>query len=112
MYDADAGELGTFVAEGWQATTRTMPAMPPGDPQAALTRLLSVEHKLRTGTPADSIDFGPEPYWADLGRILGVYAVRSGPLEAIERIRANMASDYYDIYITDRADSLDQRRRG
>jgi thymidylate synthase len=112
MYDADAGELGTFLGEGWQATTRVMPAMPPGNPQAGLARLLSVERQLRTGTPPGSIDFGPEPYWADLGRVLGVYAVRNGPREAIEPIRSQMDSDYYDIYITDRADRLDQRRRG
>jgi thymidylate synthase len=112
MYDTDADELSAFLAEGWQATTRVMPAMPPGNLQLGLARLLSVERQLRTETPTESIDFGPEPYWADLGRILGVYAVRSGPREAIERIRAEMDSDYYDIYITDRADSLDQRRRG
>jgi thymidylate synthase len=112
MYDADAGELSAFVGEGWQATTQAMPAMPPGDPQARLSRLLGVERQLRIGTPADSIDFGQDPYWADLGRMLGIYAIRDGPREAIERIRAEMDSDYYDIYITDRADSLDQRRRG
>jgi hypothetical protein len=44
--------------------------------------------------------------------VLGVYAVRNGPREAIEPIRSQMDSDYYDIYITDRADRLDQRRRG
>ena len=32
--------------------------------------------------------------------------------EAIERIRSQMDSDYFDLYITDRADRLDQRRRG
>jgi thymidylate synthase len=112
MYDTDAGELGAFLGEGWQATTQVMPAMPPGDPQAGLARLLSVEHELRTGTPPESIDFGPDPYWADLGRLLGVYAVRNGPLEAIERIRSQMDSNYYDLYIADRADRLAQRHQG
>ena len=111
MYDDDARELDAFVAEGWQATTRVMPAMPPGDPQAGLVRLLGVEHLLRTGTSPVGIDFGPEPYWADLGRLLGVYAVRKGPLEAIESIRSEMDSDYYDSYIADRADSLDHSSR-
>lgn len=110
-YDNDARELEAFVAEGWQATTRVMPAMPPGDPRAGLARLLGVEHQLRTGTPPDGIDFGPEPYWADLGRLLGVYAVRKGPREAIARIWSEMDSDYYDSYIADRADSLDHPSR-
>jgi thymidylate synthase len=111
MYDNDARQLHAFIAEGWQATTCLMPAMPPGDPQAGLARLLGVEHQLRTGTPPDGIDFGPEPYWADLGRLLGVYAVRRGPREAIERIQSKMDSDYYDSYITDRADSIDHPSR-
>lgn len=111
MYDDDARELDAFVAEGWQATTRAMPAMPSGDPQAGLAHLLGIEHQLRTGTSPDGIDFGPEPYWADLGRLLSVYAVRKGPREAIERIRSEMDSDYYDSYITDRADSLDHPSR-
>lgn len=112
MYDADAGDLGAFVAEGWQGTTRVMPPMPPGDPQTGLARLLGVEQQLRTGTSPGSVDFGPGPYWADLGRMLGVYAVRNGPRETIERLRSQMDSDYYDIYIADRADALDQRRQG
>lgn len=112
IYDADVGELDTFIAEGWQATTRVMPPMPPGDPQAGLGRLLGVERQLRTGTSPGSVDFGPEPYWADLGRMLGVYAVRNGPWETIERLRSQMDSDYYDIYIADRADTLDQPRQG
>jgi thymidylate synthase len=111
MYDDDARELAAFVAEGWQATTRVMPAMPSGDPQAGLAHLLGVEHDLRTGMSPDGIDFGSEPYWADLGRLLGVYAVRKGPREAIERIRSEMGSDYYDCYITDRADNLDRPSR-
>lgn len=107
MYDVDTRVLDAFLAEGWQATTRVMPAMAPGDPRAGVARLLHVEHQLRTGTPPDSVDFGPEPYWADLGRLLGVYAVRKGPPEVIERIRSAMDSDYYDSYVTDRIDSLE-----
>jgi hypothetical protein len=44
--------------------------------------------------------------------MLGVYAVRNGTRETIERLRSQMDSDYYDIYIADRADALDQRRQG
>jgi thymidylate synthase len=112
MYDDDAQGLDAFIAEGWQTTTRVMPEMPSGDPRAGVVRLLDVEHQLRTGTPPTDVDFGPEPYWADLGRLLGVYAVRKGPREAIERIRSTMDSDYYDSYITDRADSLTTPARG
>jgi thymidylate synthase len=111
MYDGDAGDLDVFVGEGWHSTTQAMPTMPPGDPWAAVAHLLHVESQLRTGTPPADVDFGPEPYWADLGRLLGVYAVRAGPPETIERIRAAMSSDYYNSYITDRIDNLDRTNR-
>jgi thymidylate synthase len=106
MYDDDVQDLDAFIAEGWQATTHAMPDMPHGDPQAGIARLLYVEHQMRMGTPPDDLDFGTEPYWADLGRLLAVYAVRKGPREAIEHIRSVMDNDYYDSYITDRADGL------
>jgi hypothetical protein len=88
-----------------------MPEMPLGDPKAGVASLLDLERQLRTGTPPDGVDFGPEPYWADLGRLLGVYAVRNGPREAIERIRTAMDNDYYNTYITERIDKLDSPNR-
>ena len=111
MYDKNADDLDAFLAEGWQATTHAMPAMPPGDPWAGAARLLDIERHLRTGTPPADVDFGHEPYWADLGRLLGVYAVRKGPREAIECIRKAMDSEYYNSYITDRIDDLDRSSR-
>lgn len=111
MYDDDAKDLDTFLAEGWQATTYAMPAMPPGNPCTGLTRLLTVERQLRAGMPPADVDFGQEPYWADLGRLLAVYAVRKGPREAIERIRVAMNDGYYNLYITDRIDQLEYADR-
>jgi thymidylate synthase len=106
MYDEDAQNLDTFVAEGWQSTTRAMPEMPSDDPWPGVESLLRVERELKAGMPPDDVDFGPEPYWADLGRLLGVYAVRKGPREVIGRIRSAMQSDYYDCYIADRIEFL------
>jgi thymidylate synthase len=106
MYDNDTAELDTFLTEGWQATTRAMPEMPAGDPWAGVASLLRVERELKSGAPPDELDFGAQPYWADLGRMLGVYAIRKGPREDIERISSQMNSDYYNCYISDRADTL------
>jgi thymidylate synthase len=105
MYDADASALDAFVAEGWQATTRAMPSMPAGDPWPGVACLLGVERQLREGMSPEDVDFGPDPYWADLGRLLGIYALRNGTREAIECIRTAMHDEYYDSYIADRADS-------
>jgi thymidylate synthase len=111
MYDQDAKDLALYLAEGWQPTTRAMPPLPPGDPWEAASALLRVERMLRTGIPPGLVDLGPDPYWADLGRLLCVYAVRKGPRDALEEIWASMNSDYYDCYIADRIDILDRARQ-
>lgn len=106
MYDADIQDLDSFLAEGWQATTRAMPAMPSGEPWRGVAAMLVAERSLRQGIQPRNVDFGAEPYWADLGRMLGVYAVRDGPREAIEQLQAGMDSEFYNSYIADRLDRL------
>jgi thymidylate synthase len=106
MYDQNAEALDEFVGECWHATTLAMPPMPSGDPWEGVAHLLDVERQIRVGKPSANLDFGSDPYWADLGRLLAVYAVRKGPREAIELIRTAMDSDYYNSYITDRMDDL------
>lgn len=106
MYDRDAAALERYLAEGWQPTTRAMPPLPDGDPWQAIRALLTTERMLRTGTLPGEVDVGPDPYWADLGRLLCVYAARKGPRGMLEAIRGSMHSDYYDCYIADRIDTL------
>lgn len=106
MYEEDAKQLEEFIAEGWQATTLAMPTMPLGDPCSGVTHLLNVERQLRTGVPPADVDFGPERYWADLGRLLAAYAVRKGPRDTLVEIRKAMSESYYNLYITDRIDQL------
>lgn len=108
IYDQDAGALGRYLSEGWQPTTRAMPPLPPGDPWPAVHGLLQAERMLRTGTPACEVDLGPDPYWADLGRLLCAYAARKGPPSTLEAIRKSMHSDYYDCYLADRVDTLER----
>ena len=108
LYDRDAQQLTRYLAERRPATA-AMPALPPGDPWHGVSRLLGTERLLRAGAPAASIDFGPDPYWADLGRLLAIYAHRDGPREAIEDLRAAMHSDYFDCYIARRLAILDRR---
>lgn len=105
MYDQDIQSMDAFVAEGWQATTQIMPAMPTGDPWPEVHRLLNVERQLRNGAAPDLVDLGTEPYWADLGRLLCLYAASSSQ-SVVELIKSAMSNDYYDIYINDRIDRL------
>jgi thymidylate synthase len=111
MYDKDTPALSSYLSEGWQPTDRVMAALPPGDPWDGVQHLLHVERLLRTGVPPGEIDFGHDPYWADLARLLGVYAARRGPQRAIEDLRNAMHSDFFDCYIADRIDILDSGRR-
>jgi thymidylate synthase len=108
LYDRDVEILDTFLAEGWQSTTRSMPDMPVGDPWPGVGSLLRAEENLRAGRSPVEVDFGSQPYWADLGRLLGIYAVlrNDGRREVIDLLHSAMSSDYYNCYITDRADAL------
>jgi thymidylate synthase len=108
LYDRDVETLDAFLAEGWQSTARSMPDMPVGDPWLGVESLLRAEENLRAGRSPSEVDFGPQPYWADLGRLLGIYAVlrNDGPREAIDLLHSAMSSGYYNCYVTDRADTL------
>jgi thymidylate synthase len=111
MYDRDAPALTRYLSEGRQPTDRAMAPLPLGDPWDDVRHLLHVERLLRSGAPPGDIEFGPDPYWADLGRLLGVYAARNGPRQAIEDLRDAMHSDFFDRYIAARLDLLDRRSR-
>ncbi len=107
MYDADSKDLDQFLGEGWQATTEAMPEMPLGDPWAGIAALLETERSLREGAPPARTNFGDDPYWADLARMLGIYADRRGPRTVIEQLRATLSNDYYKLYVDDRLDMAD-----
>src|SRR5271154_2693547 len=111
MYDQAATALACYLGEGCQPADQAVAALPPGDPWDGIRHLLFVEQLLRTGARPGEIDFGPDPYWADLGRLLGVYAARNGPRQAIQDLRDAMHSDFFDRYIAGRIDLLDRRTR-
>jgi thymidylate synthase len=110
IYDDDRSKLQGFLGEGFQSTTLAMPAMPPGDPWPSVQHLLDVEQRLRAGVPPTEVEFAKEPYWADLERILAVFAVKAGPRETVEQLRSAMFSDYYANYVFDVLDALPTRR--
>ncbi len=89
MYDRDAAQLDRYLAERPPAATLAMPPMPQGDPRQAVQALLRAEQMLRTGTPPGVITLDHDPYWADLGRLLCIHALRSGPRDALQAIGIN-----------------------
>jgi thymidylate synthase len=101
LYVKDKGPAKRFLKEGFQRTTAVMQPMPKGDPWPEITRVLAAEAAIRTGgsTPAASTT-GMDPYWADLVRLLQVFAAkRRKDIAEIKEIAANMSNQVYVKYI-------------
>ena len=78
-----------------------MPAMPPGNPWLNIGKLLSIEEQLRTGQKIQSGKFVLPNYWADLARLLQIYAFGKEK-QKIKVIKRQMKSKVYDTYIDKR----------
>jgi thymidylate synthase len=104
LYVKDIGPAKRFLNEGWQRTRPMMPTMPVGDPWEPVTVLLEAESTIRNqGEFSGERLVSLEAYWADLIRLLQVFAAKKlRASEAIRAIRAKMSSDTYFPFI-DRA---------
>lgn len=101
LYDESIETAKRFLAEGWQSTEATMPAMPIGDPWPGIRVLLKAESIIRCGGSLDSaLLSGMDPYWADLIRLLEIlrYKKEKDPIRITE-VRAKMSSKVYDPFI-------------
>lgn len=113
IYKDRIPEAQVYLDEGWQATgsNTSMPAMPIGDPDAAIALLLGAEHEIRMGRSINLRTLKIAPYWKDLVRLLQIFslgqAANNGNIEKIYRIKRDMASNVYDIYI----DNFYKRKR-
>lgn len=74
LYTPDQGAASQFLNEGWQSMS-PMPEMPVGDPWDMVAALLEAERLLREGTDPSSLRLPDSPYWADLVRVLQVFAL-------------------------------------
>jgi thymidylate synthase len=99
-YKHAVGSLRRFLEEGWQSTI-AMPPMPRGDPWENVKRLLAAESRIRMGKPVGRSKPLPK-YWADLSRLLEVFA-NTGRKTVIRKLKRQMASKVYDTYIDRRA---------
>jgi thymidylate synthase len=99
LYDENREEAQQYLYEGVQATI-AMPAMPSGDPWLAIRKVLDAEFRIRRGEGIDADEWGVGSYWADLIRLLQVYAARrSGAKARIKALKAKMASTTFSPYI-------------
>ena len=104
LYDRDKKKAEQFINEGWQSTDLAMPQMPDGDPWPAIETLLRAERDIRDGDglPAGYLE-RIHPYWADLVRLLAVFRYsKNKDIEGIKRIRGEMHSQIYDLFIEQR----------
>jgi thymidylate synthase len=103
LYDADAPAARDFLAEGWQSSN-PMPPMPEGDPWAAVAHLLEVEEALRAGGDDPlGADYSGDSYWADLERLLGIFALwKAGRHGEVDLLRRRLHSPVYQVYIADK----------
>ena len=107
LYDGDEPAARAFLAEGWQSKT-PMPPMPDGDPWEAVGHLLTVEEALRTGgvDPLQA-DYSRDSYWADLERLLGIFALwKAGRHDDLRRLQRELHSPVYQVYISDKLGDL------
>lgn len=108
LYDEKEEAATQFLAEGFQPTDMSMPAMPKGDPWPSIRLLLKTELEIRTGGVFDESELDElDPYWADLVRLLLVFrALREKNVERIKDLRAKMSSDIFRTFIDMKVDQL------
>jgi thymidylate synthase len=100
VYDDDVPAARQYLDEGFQSTI-PMPPMPKGDPRSALRRVLDAEHRIRAGADVNAQMLGLDGYWADLVRLLQIYA-STGDIPRIETLKSMMIFDRYGTYIDGR----------
>lgn len=100
LYEPDLVSVKQYVDEAVQPRIQ-MPTMPVGDPWPAIGILLDAERHIRTHEEINASMLGLDPYWADLVRLLQVFA--SGhDADRIDALKGSMAWKHYGSYIEDR----------
>jgi thymidylate synthase len=90
-----------FLREGWQSD-RPMRPMPAGDPQPAVRKVLAAEAAIRAGKTY-VIPKNLHAYWADLIRLVAIYrCFREGRTAEIAKLKSDMSSRIFDVYIDDK----------
>jgi thymidylate synthase len=97
LYDEHRDRAKNFLKEGFQNFV-PMPAMPVGDPWQQVTKVLNAERTIRLGGQVDIGASGFTPYWADIVRLLEVFAARGRP-RIIGPLKQQMFSPIFDAYI-------------
>ncbi len=99
LYDHDRKAATQYCSEGFQPTT-SMPEMPYGDPSTAIKQLIAIEETIRLSKDTAPTDFGMDPYWEDICRLLLFWAAfKRDDATAMKAISKRMSSDIFDPYL-------------
>ena len=116
VYDSVQDRVARYLGEGMQSTA-AMPAMPAGDPWHEIEILLEIEKMLRTkglSSVDDAIEMAAslQPYWADMARLLAIFALtrpndkQRDRLRRVVELQSCMSSPYYKTYIRKKRNAL------
>jgi len=97
IYDSDKEKIYRFLNEGYQSRI-FMPPMPPGNPWPNLSKLAKVEALLRSGKGVQIERYSVPSYWADLMRLLQIFAFNKTK-RSVRNLKSKMVSRVYDSYI-------------
>lgn len=101
LYEPNVDAANRYLSEGFQ-DTKPMPIMPKKDPWDSIGVLKKAEESLRLGdtSPIQGLKDQVEPFWADLIRILEIFALNKSGADkrAIVAIKNDMKSDVYESY--------------
>lgn len=90
-----------YLKEGFQRTAALMQPMPQGDPWLEIRRVLDAEIAIRTGGEIEDTIFADmNPYWADIVRLLQVFAAKKRKdAGELKKIGAKMSNQTYVKFI-------------
>jgi thymidylate synthase len=100
LYKQNREDAQRFIDEAVQPRIE-MPPLPEGDPWCSIRRVLEAELRIRQGEAIDADSWGVEPYWADLIRLLQIFAA-TGDEERIKVLKSAMAFKRYGPYVDSR----------
>lgn len=107
LYIDDIDEARRYLDEGFHRPVE-MPPMPAGNPFSFLPTLLDAERKIRSGEHVVASELVDQPYWADIVRLLQVFAA-TGQKDRLLALRAEFSSPIYRSYLDGR---LNMKARG
>jgi thymidylate synthase len=119
LYDSSREDVGLFLGEGVQPTS-AMPSMSPGRQWPDINVVFAQEALLRLKGPSGvegalQATTSLTPFWADMVRLLAIYALTKGSrgepdrLRQVVKLQNEMSSSYYRTYIRKRTRVVERK---